>query len=75
MDSLLEGLALAHHAFSSYEPEIFPGSIYCMKQSKMVLLVFASGKVITGAKVRDDTYAAFDNIYPVLTQFSKKIMQ
>ncbi|KAG5628765.1 hypothetical protein H5410_000482 [Solanum commersonii] len=72
----LEGLAIAHSAFSSYEPEIFPGLVYRMKKPKIVLLVFASGKiVITGAKVRDDTYAAFDNIYPVLTQFRKKSRQ
>ncbi|KAH0729061.1 TATA-box-binding protein-like [Solanum tuberosum] len=72
----LEGLAIAHSGFSSYEPEIFPGLVYRMKKPKIVLLVFASGKiVITGAKVRDDTYAAFDNIYPVLTQFRKKSRQ
>ncbi|MCD7465019.1 TATA box-binding protein-like protein 2 [Datura stramonium] len=71
----LEGLAYAHRAFSSYEPEIFPGLIYRMKQPKIVLLVFASGKiVITGAKFRDDIYTAFDNIYPVLTH-SKKNQQ
>ncbi|PHT60381.1 TATA-box-binding protein [Capsicum baccatum] len=72
----LEGLALAHGAFSSYEPEIFPGLIYRMKQPKIVMLVFTSGKiVITGAKVREDIYTAFDSIYPVLTQFSKKTLQ
>ncbi|KAK6802535.1 hypothetical protein RDI58_000315 [Solanum bulbocastanum] len=39
----LEGLAIAHSAFSSYEPEIFPGLVYRMKQPKTVLLVLASG--------------------------------
>ncbi|KAG0489122.1 hypothetical protein HPP92_007933 [Vanilla planifolia] len=68
----LEGLAYAHGAFSSYEPELFPGLIYRMKQPKIVLLIFVSGKiVITGAKVRDETYTAFENIYPVLTEFRK----
>ncbi|XP_042010110.1 TATA-box-binding protein 2-like isoform X1 [Salvia splendens] len=68
----LEGLALAHRAFSSYEPELFPGLIYRMKQPKIVLLIFVSGKIVlTGAKVRDETYAAFENIYPVLTGFRK----
>jgi transcription initiation factor TFIID TATA-box-binding protein len=43
-----------------------------MKQPKIVLLIFVSGKiVITGAKVRDETYTAFENIYPVLTEFRK----
>ncbi|KAI7739160.1 hypothetical protein M8C21_027268, partial [Ambrosia artemisiifolia] len=53
----LEGLAYFHGAFSSYEPELFPGLIYRMKQPKIV---------------RDETYAAFENIYPVLTEFRKK---
>ncbi|RWV93790.1 hypothetical protein GW17_00043729, partial [Ensete ventricosum] len=68
----LEGLAFSHGAFCSYEPELFPGLIYRMKQPKIVLLIFVSGKiVITGAKVREETYTAFENIYPVLTEFRK----
>ncbi|KAB5512151.1 hypothetical protein DKX38_029179 [Salix brachista] len=68
----LEGLAYSHGAFSSYEPELFPGLIYRMKQPKIVLLIFVSGKiVITGAKVREETYTAFENIYPVLSEFRK----
>nr|KYP42679.1 TATA-box-binding protein [Cajanus cajan] len=68
----LEGLAYSHSAFSSYEPELFPGLIYRMKQPKIVLLIFVSGKIVlTGAKVRDETYTAFENIYPVLTEFRK----
>ncbi|XBJ16111.1 hypothetical protein VPH35_007821 [Triticum aestivum] len=68
----LEGLAYSHGAFSSYEPELFPGLIYRMKQPKIVLLVFVSGKIVlTGAKVRDEIYAAFENIYPVLTEYRK----
>nr|6NJQ_A Chain A, TATA-box-binding protein 1 [Arabidopsis thaliana]6NJQ_B Chain B, TATA-box-binding protein 1 [Arabidopsis thaliana] len=68
----LEGLAYSHAAFSSYEPELFPGLIYRMKVPKIVLLIFVSGKiVITGAKMRDETYKAFENIYPVLSEFRK----
>ncbi|KAF4354523.1 hypothetical protein F8388_022245 [Cannabis sativa] len=68
----LEGLAFSHGAFSSYEPELFPGLIYRMKQPKIVLLIFVSGKIVlTGAKVREETYTAFENIYPVLTEFRK----
>ena len=49
----LEGLAFAHARFANYEPELFPGLIYRMKQPKVVLLIFVSGKVVlTGAKVR-----------------------
>ncbi|KAK1288021.1 TATA-box-binding protein 1 [Acorus calamus] len=47
----LEGLAYSHGAFCSYEPELFPGLIYRMKQPKIVLLIFVSGKIVlTGAK-------------------------
>ncbi|KAI5055461.1 hypothetical protein GOP47_0028982 [Adiantum capillus-veneris] len=68
----LEGLAYAHGHFSSYEPELFPGLIYRMKQPKIVLLIFVSGKIVlTGAKIRDEIYDAFENIYPVLTEFRK----
>ena len=36
---------------SQYEPELFPGLIYRMKDPKVVLLIFVSGKVVlTGAR-------------------------
>src|ERR1700722_17446043 len=63
----LEGLASKHHPFSSYEPELFPGLIYRMIKPKIVLLIFVSGKIVlTGAKVREEIYQAFEMIYPVL---------
>lgn len=63
----LEGLASRHHNFSSYEPELFPGLIYRMIKPKIVLLIFVSGKIVlTGAKVREEIYQAFEMIYPVL---------
>ena len=63
----LEGLASRHHNFSSYEPELFPGLIYRMIKPKIVLLIFVSGKIVlTGAKVREEIYEAFELIYPVL---------
>ncbi|ORX48657.1 hypothetical protein BCR36DRAFT_584224 [Piromyces finnis] len=68
----LEGLACAHGHFSSYEPELFPGLIYRMVKPKIVLLIFVSGKIVlTGAKIREEIYQAFENIYPVLTDFRK----
>lgn len=55
-----------------YEPELFPGLIYRMKKPKIVLLIFVSGKVVlTGAKRRSEIYEAFENIYPILTEFRK----
>mmetsp|Transcript_13376 Transcript_13376/g.37831 ORF Transcript_13376/g.37831 Transcript_13376/m.37831 type:complete len:220 (+) Transcript_13376:3-662(+) len=68
----LEALALAHGKFSSFEPELFPGLIYRMVNPKIVLLIFVSGKVvITGAKHQEDSYEAFNKIYPVLLEFKK----
>lgn len=68
----LEGLAYSHGVFSSYEPELFPGLIYRLVKPKVVLLIFVSGKVVlTGAKFREEIYAAFAAIYPVLSEFRK----
>src|SRR5437667_6045901 len=67
----LEGLASRHHNFSSYEPELFPGLIYRMIKPKIVLLIFVSGKIVlTGAKIREEIYQAFELIYPVLSGMS-----
>ena len=42
-----------------YEPEQFPGLIYRMKDPKVVILLFGSGKiVITGAKTEEQVPAA-----------------
>jgi len=55
-----------------YEPELFPGLIYRMVKPKIVLLIFVSGKIVlTGAKVREEIYQAFQAIYPVLQEFRK----
>lgn len=43
-----------------------------MKQPKICLLIFASGKIVlTGAKDRKDIEKAFDLIQPTLLQFKK----
>ncbi|PIA25162.1 hypothetical protein AQUCO_12400015v1 [Aquilegia coerulea] len=71
----LESLATFHGVFTTYEPQLFPGLIYRMKNPNIVLLIFVSGKfVLTGAKAREETYTAFENIYPV-TEFRKFIKQ
>lgn len=68
----LEGLTSHHHMYSSYEPELFPGLIYHMMKPKVVLLISVSEKlVLTGAKVREEIYQAFDLIYSVLIHFRK----
>merc|ERR1712130_423094 len=68
----LEGLAYSHGVYSSYEPELFPGLIYRIVKPKVVLLIFVSGKIVlTGAKVREEIYTAFNLILPVLSEFRK----
>ena len=50
-----------------YESELFPGLVFKLKNPKLVVLVFSSGKlVITGAKQRTDICNGFDYIYPKL---------
>jgi transcription initiation factor TFIID TATA-box-binding protein len=50
-----------------YEPEQFPGLIYRMTEPKVVLLVFASGKlVITGAKREEQVHEAVEKIRAIL---------
>ena len=42
-----------------------------MIKPKIVLLIFVSGKIVlTGAKVREEIYQAFEMIYPVLNGMS-----
>ena len=71
-----------------YEPELFSGLIYHMKNPKVVLLIFVSGKVVvTGAKVgdgfaiydlliylqnEDQIREAFDKILPILNGCRKE---
>ncbi|KAJ4719856.1 TATA-box-binding protein [Melia azedarach] len=70
----LERLSAWHHMFARYEPEVFPGLIYRMRQPHVTMLIFISGKVvITGAKTKEQIYAGFDNIYPVLKQFRREV--
>mmetsp|Transcript_5157 Transcript_5157/g.15436 ORF Transcript_5157/g.15436 Transcript_5157/m.15436 type:complete len:227 (+) Transcript_5157:618-1298(+) len=68
----LEALWNEHRESCSYEPELFPGLIFRMLSPKIVLLIFVSGKVVlTGAKVREEIYQAFQNIYGVLVMYQK----
>ena len=47
-----------------YEPEQFPGLIYRMDEPKVVILLFASGKLVcTGAKREQDVYDAVNRLH------------
>lgn len=47
-----------------YEPEQFPGLIYRMDEPKVVILLFASSKLVcTGAKREQDVYEAVNKLH------------
>ncbi|MDH5782262.1 MAG: TATA-box-binding protein [Candidatus Bathyarchaeota archaeon] len=47
----------------TYEPDQFPGLIYRMSDPKVVILLFASGKLVcTGARKEGDVHQAVDNL-------------
>jgi transcription initiation factor TFIID TATA-box-binding protein len=52
-----------------YEPEQFPGVIHRMDEPKVVILLFASGKLVcTGATKEEDVYAAVDSLHKTLQE-------
>ncbi len=52
-----------------YEPEQFPGLIYRMAEPKVVILLFASGKLVcTGAKKEQDVYDAVHKLHEILEE-------
>jgi transcription initiation factor TFIID TATA-box-binding protein len=54
-----------------YEPEQFPGLIYRMDDPKVVILLFASGKLVcTGAKKEQDVYDAVRKLHALLEEKS-----
>jgi transcription initiation factor TFIID TATA-box-binding protein len=52
-----------------YEPEQFPGLIFRMSSPKVVILLFASGKLVcTGAKKEDEVYEAVNKLHKMLEE-------
>ena len=52
-----------------YEPEQFPGLIYRMDEPKVVILLFASGKLVcTGAKKEQDVHDAVHKLHGILEE-------
>jgi len=52
-----------------YEPEQFPGVIYRMAEPRVVMLLFASGKLVcTGAKKEQDVYDAVHKLHRMLEE-------
>ena len=53
-----------------YEPEQFPGLIYRMGTPKVVMLLFASGKLVcTGAKHEDMVKEAVELLHEILEDY------
>ena len=53
-----------------YEPEQFPGLIYRMAVPKVVMLLFASGKLVcTGAKHEDMVREAVEKLHVILGDY------
>ena len=70
----LEGLIMNYAANATYEPELFPGLIYRVPESKIVILIFVSGKlVLTGAKNNESMTTALEDVFPILEEFKKKL--
>lgn len=60
LNALAIGLGLEN---VEYEPEQFPGLVYRMKEPKVVLLLFGSGKLVcTGARKPEDAQTAVEKI-------------
>ncbi len=54
---------------SMYEPEQFPGVIHRMVDPKVVILIFASGKLVcTGGKTEKDVYRSVNNLHSILEE-------
>jgi transcription initiation factor TFIID TATA-box-binding protein len=52
-----------------YEPEQFPGLIYRMDDPKVVILIFASGKLVcTGAKKETEVHRAVTKLQATLEE-------
>ncbi|MCW4001653.1 MAG: TATA-box-binding protein [Candidatus Bathyarchaeota archaeon] len=52
-----------------YEPEQFPGLIYRMDEPKVVILLFASGKLVcTGARKEEDVHKAIGKLHRKLEE-------
>jgi transcription initiation factor TFIID TATA-box-binding protein len=55
-----------------YEPEQFPGLVYRLKEPKVAMLLFGSGKIVcAGARMVDDVTLAVDKVSKELTSLGQ----
>ena len=61
---------------SMYEPEQFPGLIHRMLDPKVVILIFASGKLVcTGGRTEDDVYRSVNSLHSTLEEKNLMLYQ
>ena len=55
---------------SMYEPEVFPGLIYRMKDPKTVFLIFSTGRIVcTGGKTKEIVALAVEKLYHEVREY------
>ena len=68
--------AVYHLGRTMYEPQQFPGLIYRMGEPRVVILVFASGKIVcTGAKREEEVYESVNKLRDQLVREELTVLQ
>jgi len=63
-------LSQFHFDFCNFEPELFPGLIYRMKNPSVLFAIFNSGKInITGANKHSEIFEGFEKLFSSLKNF------
>lgn len=66
----LHAFHATHSVFCTYQKNMFPGLIYRPLNCPVVLLLFASGKIVlTGAKSADAMHRGWASIWPEVSRF------
>jgi transcription initiation factor TFIID TATA-box-binding protein len=54
-----------------YEPEQFPGLVYRIREPKVVMLLFSSGKIVcTGGRTKDQVFQAVEELSKILNSLN-----
>lgn len=70
----LDGLMTDHRVYCTYLKNMFPGLIYRPPDCPVVLLIFKSGKVvITGGRSVNDIEQGWRDLWPVVSQYVRRV--
>ena len=62
----------AYCEYATYQKNVFPGLVFRPPESPIVLLIFASGKIVcTGGKSCEDIQNGFKRLYPLIQPYVK----